>query len=141
MTRYIDLDIAIKAVTMAVHDQFTAVDVVTALKEAPAADVAPRAEVEGLQSQVNRLKKYDEERDIALHSKLIADTRQKVAREIINDFVKIAKEKIEQKDGHIEEHYGLRSYWENKYFYDGEVEDIIDEVEAELKKKYSEKQK
>ena len=35
MARYIDLDIAIKAVTMAVHDQFTAVDVVTALEEAP----------------------------------------------------------------------------------------------------------
>ena len=105
------------------------------------ADVISRAEAARLQSQVNRLKKYDEERDIALHAQLIANTKQEVAREIINDFVKMAKEKIEQKDGHIEEHYGLHSYWENKYFYDGEVEDIIDEVEAELKKKYTEEHK
>ena len=45
MALYIDLDIAIKAAAKAVRDQFTAVDVVTALEEAPTADVAPRAEV------------------------------------------------------------------------------------------------
>ena len=49
------------------------------------ADVVPREEVARLQSQVNRLKKYDEERDIALHAELIAHTRQEVAREIFEE--------------------------------------------------------
>ena len=46
------------------------------------ADVVPKKEVARLQSQVNRLKKYDEERDIALHARLISNTRREVAREI-----------------------------------------------------------
>lgn len=49
----------------------------------PTADVVPRAEVARLQNQVNRLKKYDEERDIALHSRLISNAKTEVAREII----------------------------------------------------------
>ena len=44
-----------------------------------------KREVERLQGRVNRLKKYDEERDIALHARLIAETREKVAREIFED--------------------------------------------------------
>ena len=39
-------------------------------------------ENERLQCQVNRLKKYDEERDIALHTRLIADTRADTVREM-----------------------------------------------------------
>ena len=52
------------------------------------ADIASRTEVARLQSQVNRLKKYDKERDIALHEKLIANTRQEVAREIFEEMEK-----------------------------------------------------
>lgn len=59
----------------------------SALETIPPADVVPRAEVKMLQSQVNRLKKYDEERDIALHARLIANTRQEVAREIIAEIL------------------------------------------------------
>lgn len=39
MSRYIELDTAIVAAISAVHDQVTAVDIVTALEEAPTADV------------------------------------------------------------------------------------------------------
>lgn len=49
------------------------------------ADVVPKSEVERLRNHINRLKKYDEERDIALHSRLIAETRKKVAREIFEE--------------------------------------------------------
>lgn len=49
------------------------------------ADVISRAEATRLQSQVNRLKKYDEERDIALHAQLIANTRQEVASEVFEE--------------------------------------------------------
>lgn len=83
------------------------------MTEAPIADVAPRAEVARLQSQVNRLKKYDEERDIALHARLIANTRQEVAREIFEE---------------IEEY---TTSWCGDYL-------ISIEKLAELKKKYAE---
>ena len=45
-------------------------------------DVVPRAEVARLQSQVERLKRYDEERDIAFHARLIHEMKENVAREI-----------------------------------------------------------
>lgn len=41
-----------------------------------------KTEVVRLRSQVNHLKKYDEQRDIALHARLVEETKQKVAREI-----------------------------------------------------------
>lgn len=44
-----------------------------------------KGEVARLQSQVNRLKKYDEERDIALHARLISNTRREVAKEILEE--------------------------------------------------------
>lgn len=52
------------------------------IDELPAADVVPRAEVARLQSEINRLKKYDEERDIALHARLISETSEKIFAEI-----------------------------------------------------------
>mgnify|MGYP003294738154 CR=1 FL=1 len=39
MNKYIELDTAITSAISAVHDQVTAVDIVTALEEAPTADV------------------------------------------------------------------------------------------------------
>lgn len=45
-----------------------------------------------LQSHVNRLKKYDEERDIALHARLISETKAKTAREIFEKIDKIIDE-------------------------------------------------
>ena len=39
MSKYIELDTAITSAISAVHDQVTAVDIVTALEEAPTADV------------------------------------------------------------------------------------------------------
>lgn len=38
-----------------------------------------------LQGIINRLKKYDEQRDIELHARVIAETREKVAREIFEE--------------------------------------------------------
>lgn len=61
------------------------------IDEIPTADVAPKSEVAKLQSQVNRLKKYDEERDIALHAKLIANAKAEVAREIFAEIEELAK--------------------------------------------------
>jgi hypothetical protein len=55
----------------------------------PTADVVPKSEVVRLQGRVNRLKKYDEERDIALHARLISETREKVAREIFEEIKEI----------------------------------------------------
>lgn len=49
------------------------------------ADVVPKSEVERLRNHVNRLKKYDEERDIKLHARLVAETTEKVAREIFEE--------------------------------------------------------
>ncbi len=43
-------------------------------------------ENERLIAQVNRLKKYDEERDIALHARLIANTRTDTVREMQERF-------------------------------------------------------
>lgn len=40
-----------------------------------------QAEIERLQYQVNRLKKYDEKRDIELHSRLIATARAEAIKE------------------------------------------------------------
>ena len=54
-------------------------------------DVVPKSEVDRLRNHINYLKKYDEERDIALHSRLIAETRKKVAREIIADMRELIK--------------------------------------------------
>lgn len=47
-----------------------------------------RAEIKMLNNKVNSLKKYDKERDIALHSRLIATARA----EAIKEFVEILKE-------------------------------------------------
>lgn len=54
----------------------------------PTADVVSKSEYDRLQDQVNRLKKYDEERDIALHARLIAETREKVTTEIFEEIYK-----------------------------------------------------
>lgn len=87
MARYIEKETAIKAAVGALREvsQITAVDVAEALEDLPNADVAPKSEVERLQSQVNRLKKYDEERDIALHARLISNAKTEVASEIFED--------------------------------------------------------
>lgn len=51
----------------------------------PSADVVARSDVERLQSQVNRLKKYDEERDIRLHTRLIANAKSEVSKKILDE--------------------------------------------------------
>ena len=68
----------------------------------PTADVAPKSEVERLQCQVNRLKKYDEERDIALHKRLIANAKSEVAMEI---FEVIDDVMIDHARGDIDDHW------------------------------------
>ena len=87
------------------------------------ADVISRAEAARLQSQVNRLKKYDEERDIALHAKLIANTRQEVAEEIFKEIERVISE---TKIGSL---YG--------YYFTKDIRAYI----VELKKKYTEEHK
>ena len=95
--------------------------------DCPLPDVVPKSEcaecankakntIVKLQGQINRLKKYDEERDIALHARLIAETRKKVAREIFKE---------------IERLCDARLYWNNCAII--QRDDI-----AELKKKYTE---
>lgn len=71
------------------------------VEKIPTADVAPKSEVEKqkleiwrLQGQVNRLKKYDEERDIALHARLIAKAKAEVAMEIFADIAKYERKPI-----------------------------------------------
>ena len=49
-----------------------------------------QVEIERLKNQVNRLKKYDERRDIALHSRLIAEARA----EAIKEFAERLKEEL-----------------------------------------------
>ena len=44
-----------------------------------------QGEIERLQSKINRLKKYDKERDIALHERLIANAKAEVAMEIFRE--------------------------------------------------------
>ena len=81
------------------------------LAELENSNVVPRAEVERLQSQVNRLKKYDEERDIRLHARLIANAKSEVAREIFS---------------------AIQNAWETTY-YESEFEERL----AKLEKKYT----
>ena len=86
--------------------------------------VVPKSEVDRLQCEVNRLKKYDEERDIALHARLIAETREKVAREIFKEIEEVFRQ-------HTEGGYYLNGAWFPERF-DLYTGDAI----AELKKKY-----
>ena len=93
MPRYIDADKMVSkdnAYTTFPHDLAGCDDndLVRWINEQPTADVVPKSEVERLQCQVNRLKKYDEERDIALHKRLIANAKAEVAREIFEEIEK-----------------------------------------------------
>ena len=78
------------------------------------ADVVPREEVARLQSKINRLEKYDEERDIALHSRLIANARSEAAKEIFEEI-------------------------DNKIGFQHDVIDILNILD-ELRKKYTEEE-
>ena len=104
------------------------------IKETPTADVAPRAEVERLQSQVNRLKKYDEQRDIALHARLISETRHKVALEIFGEIDEIINEIYNKHIFGVNDLDDIEKDAVIKY-----SDDITDKI-AELKKKYTEEQ-
>lgn len=50
-----------------------------------------QAEIERLESKVNRLKRYDEERDIRLHARLIANAKSEAYKEFA--------ERLKEKDG------------------------------------------
>ena len=75
---------------------------ISEINRLPNADVVPKSEVARLQSQVKRLKMYDEERDIALHARLIAETRTKVASEIFEDIDELM---IDHAKGDIDNHW------------------------------------
>ena len=98
------------------------------------ADVVPKSEVERLQCQVNRLKKYDEERDIALHARLIANAKAEVAREIFEEFRTQMREKVGINEGMA------KTFPYDADFYKGRADAYIDAINAiaELKKKYTE---
>lgn len=90
---------------------FDGEDLEQVLNQAPTEDVVPRSEVEELtkeneslaktvneasklirklRSENNRLKIYDEKRDIRLHQRLVREAKQEVAKkifEVINDIV------------------------------------------------------
>ena len=59
-----------------------------------AANVMLFGENKRLQCHVNRLKKYDEERDIALHARLISETRANTVREMAKR-LKGCREKVD----------------------------------------------
>ena len=90
MARYCNLDELIKKFEDRNRDtcngSLTYLQLLRMIKATSTADVVPKSDVARLQSEINRLKKYDEERDIALHARLISETRVKVAREIIGYF-------------------------------------------------------
>ena len=104
MARYIDADKFIKQFERALehqqkyglynHAKLTEY-VMKSIENEPTTDVAPKSEVLRLQSEVNRLKKYDEERDIALHARLISETKIETAREIFEEIEKAHDDCIE----------------------------------------------
>lgn len=70
-------------------------------------------------AKINRLKAYDEERDIALHARLVRETKQEVAREIIDEF----KTKV-------------LDYVKDKGLLLVAFKNAVAQAEADLKKKY-----
>ena len=78
-----------------------------------------KAEIDKLKYRVNRLKKYDEERDIALHSRLIATSRAEAVKEFFEKLKEIA-------------HYDEIWTGEEEYVYKtidfDEVEDLVEEM-------------
>lgn len=81
-------------------------------KQTDTADVVPKSEcaecaektrntIVKLQGIINRLKKYDEQRDIELHARLIAETREKVAREIFEEIENCMKYFEDYDDGYL----------------------------------------
>lgn len=76
-----------------------------------------------LKCQVNRLKKYDEERDIRLHARLTETARA----EAITEFVERVKEKI---------HKSVYQYWnegDGGYYLAEDVDDDIDQIAKEMR--------
>lgn len=138
MARYIDADALNLDIDLSKGSTVLdfALAVIKSVKEAPTADVVPKSEydavvsavdnstkeflklhdkyqeqksvVERLQGQVNRLKKYDEERDIALHARLIAETREKVVREIFEEIERNSSYCVASHNG--EEIYETKTY-------------------------------
>lgn len=53
---------------------------------------------EKAQANIERLKKYDEERDIRLHARLIANTKSETAKEILEDLKKYMHNKFKDLD-------------------------------------------
>jgi phosphoribosyl-ATP pyrophosphohydrolase len=139
MARYIDADKVTEEINrIGGHNlcEWETLGVKALIDRQPTADVVPKSEVERLQSQVNRLKKYDEERDIALHARLITETREKVAREIFEEIdgeIKLA----------LDSNYKARSQVELSdelyHTVNGKISALrgIDDFLAELKKKYT----
>lgn len=58
------------------------------------------ADVRKMQSQINRLKKYDEERDIALHARLISCAKAECAKEIIEEIKNNSSTIVAVENGH-----------------------------------------
>ena len=58
-----------------------------------------QAEIKRLQSQVNRFKKYDEERDIRLHARLIATAKAEAIKEFADRLKEMKYESIEWAHG------------------------------------------
>lgn len=55
--------------------------------------------------------------------------------EAYKECIEKVKSEIDNKDGHIEEDYALRGSWDKKYFYDSEIEDILDNLLKEFERK------
>ena len=107
MPRYIELDDAIRAACKVVHNQIDAVEIATALEDAPTADVAPKSEVEELKKAYAN---YEETTGLK-------QAKQEVAREIFAEIEKAAKVR----------------YWKGLTL---KVFEVDAERFAELKKKY-----
>ena len=84
-------------------------------------------EVEGLNNECRETR-----RDLLNEIIRLEDQLETAKSDAIEEFAERLKEHFEAQRGHISEHYGLRSYWEDKYFYDYEIEDEIDKFVKEM---------
>ena len=93
-----------------------------------------RNELNHLKTEIERLNNECRKtrRDLLNEIIRLEDQLETAKSETVKELAKRLKEHFEAQRGHISEHYGLRSYWEDKYFYDYEIEDEIDKFVKEM---------
>lgn len=103
------------------------------IKELKAEKEVMQHYIDHLQAENERLQDCIDEQDIEI-SRLYKRI-DKAKSEARKEFAERLKTEIDNKDGHIEEDYALRGSWDKKYFYDSEVEDMLDNLLKEMESK------